>query len=27
VLVAATRPGGIAPVLGRRITLYDGAPR
>ena len=27
VLVAATRPGGIAPALGRRITLYDGAPR
>ncbi len=27
VLVAAIRPAGLAPALGRRITLADGAPR
>ena len=27
VIVAARRPAGLAPLLGRRIALIDGAPR
>ena len=27
VVVAARRPAGLAPALGRRVALVDGVPR
>ncbi len=27
VLVASSRPAGLAPALGRRLDMADGAPR